>query len=180
MSVPPFQLDEAIRYSELAIPEKPISQEHLHEIYELVRHNPLGLSLALKNAAQSSPQVTIARLRMCDFFPTTDVERELMRPLQMSYDMLEPALGRAFRQLARAPYHQDYSLQQLAELWDVSFDKALSWADSLCQDAGLLDASEHGDWHLHQQVYNFSHSLSNPRKSRMKYLWKKRHNRGCQ
>jgi hypothetical protein len=177
MSVPPFQFDEAVRYSELAIPEKPISPEQLREIYELVRHNPLGLSLALKNAAQSSPKVTIARLRMCNFFPAIDVEHELMRPLQMSYDMLEPQLDWAFRQLARAPYRQDYSLPQLAELWHSSLDQALSWADSMCQDSGLLDATGHGDWHLHQQVYNFSQSLSNPRKSRTKYLWKKRHSR---
>jgi hypothetical protein len=175
MSIPPFQLDEAIRYSELAIPEKPISLEHLREIYELVRHNPLGLSLALKNAAQSSPKVTIARLRMYSFFPAIDVERELMRPLQMSYNMLGPSLNWAFRQLARAPYRPDYSLPQLAELWDVSLDQALSWVDFLSQDAGLLEASEQGDWHLHQQVYNFSHSLSNPRKSRIRYLSKKRH-----
>ena len=180
MDIPPYEWDDALKYSRLASGERPISVEHLREISELVRYNPLGLNLALKNAAQFRPEVTIAQLKREDHNIATDVERELTRPLQMGYEMLEVSLSWAFRQLAKSPYRSDYDIHIFAELWNVSEEQALSWATSLSTDAGLLQPSKQDDWHLHQQVYNYSRSLSGVKtghRLRSVYRWRKRHPR---
>ncbi len=178
MDIPPYEWDDALKYSRLASGERPISVEHLREISELVRYNPLGLNLALKNAAQFRPEVTIAQLKREDHNIATNVERELTRPLQMGYEMLEVSLSWAFRQLAKSPYRSDYDIHVLMELWNVSEEQALSWATSLSTDAGLLQPSKQDDWHLHQQVYNYSRSLSGVKtghRLRSVYRWRKRH-----
>lgn len=180
LSIPPFRWEDALKYAHLTCGESAISAEHLREISELVRYNPLGLRLALKNAAQFCPEVTIAQLKRDDQNLATDVERELTRPLQLGYEMLEVSLSWAFRQLAKAPYRSDYTLPELAELWNVSETQALSWAASLSTDAGLLQPANQADWHLHQSVYNFSRNLSSVKtghRLRSVYRWKKRHPR---
>ena len=177
MNIPPYEWNDALKYSHLISGENPLKAEYLREISELVLYNPLGLSLALKNAAQFSPEVTIAQLKRGSHNIATDVERELTRPLQMGYEMLDISLSWAFRQLAKSPYRSIYDVHELAYLWNVSEEQALSWAASLSTDAGLLQPSGYDGWHLHQQIYNFSCSLIDIKtghKLRSLYNWRKR------
>jgi hypothetical protein len=178
LSIPPFVWEEVLDYSRLVSGETPISTKMLHEIAGLVENNPLGLSLALKSAAQFRPDITVAQLKHESTVVATDVERELNRPIRMGFEMLAAPLKWAFQQLAKLPYHHSYSVTELAKLWNVSIEQALSWAALFSKDAGLLHSCSRNRWRIHRRVYNFSRSLSSVKSGhrlRSRYSWMKRH-----
>jgi DNA polymerase III delta prime subunit len=178
LTIPPFEWDEVLDYSHMVNGENPIDTEILHEIAGLVDYNPMGLNLALKSAAQFCPEVTVAQLKHESIVVATDVERELNRPLQLGYEMLDTPLKLAFQQLAYLRFRYSYGITELAKLWNVSTDQALSWAASLSKDSGLLHSLHQDRWRISRRIYNYSRSLNNKKavsELRSKYGSKKRH-----
>jgi DNA polymerase III delta prime subunit len=180
LHIPPFEWEEVLDYSRLVGGGTPINTEILHEIAGLVDYNPMGLNLALRSAVQFRPEVTVAQLKHESIVVATDVERELNRPLQLGYEMLDVPLKLAFQQLGHLRFRYSYGITELAKLWNVSTDQALSWAASLSKDSGLLYSCHQNRWRIPRRIYNFSRSLNNKKavsELRSKYGSKKRHRR---
>ncbi len=177
LNIPPFEWQEVLDYARLVGGEIPINTEILHEIAGLVDYNPMGLNLALKSAEQFRPEVTVAQLKHESIVVATDVERELNKPLQLGYEMLDAPLKLAFEQLGYLRFRYSYNIKELATLWGVSADQALSWAASLSKDSGLLHSFKKNRWRIPRRIYNFSQSLNNKKainELRSKYGSKKR------
>ncbi len=180
LTIPPFEWEEVLDYSRMFNGENPIGTEILREIAAQVENNPMGLNLAFKSAAQFCPEITVAQLKGDPNVVITNVERELMMPFCLGYQMLESPLKQAFQELAYLPFRSSYDALELANLWKVSPDQALRWAAILYKDAGLLKPCDPDRWQIHRRVYNFSRSLRSVKmmnKVRSGYSWKKRHRR---
>ncbi|MBN2146701.1 MAG: ATP-binding protein [Anaerolineales bacterium] len=132
-----------------------IDDAELKNLADAVRYNPLGLHLALRLTAQRGYEAVLSELLAPPLEEDSGVQRELLAPVRMAYEILHPDQRRAFAKLGALPRLRSYDLPSLAALWNAPTGHAWKWAEDLRSDARLLERAGN-DWGIHDVVLKYA------------------------